>query len=113
MTGQQKAPITTMRMQEIGYSTIAKSLGLKIEAAARQSGYDILKRFSPRIILVKGKLCDAEKANVIIPQFLHCISNGCDLPMDALFFLKGLQILHQIEYIRRLQRAVLRYKRYL
>ena len=34
MTGQQKAPITTMRMQKIGYSTIAKSLGLKKETVA-------------------------------------------------------------------------------
>ena len=60
MTGQQKDPITTMRMQEIGYSTIAKSLGLKKETVAafcRKNGLSGVKAADSRVIPFQTDTC--------------------------------------------------------
>ena len=60
MTGQQKAPITTMRMQEIGYSTIAKSLGLKKETVAafcHKNGLSGVKAADSRVIPSQTDTC--------------------------------------------------------
>ena len=60
MTGQQKAPITTMRMQGIDYSTIAKSLGLKKETVAafcRKNGLNGVKATDKRVTPSQTDTC--------------------------------------------------------
>ena len=60
MTGQQKAPITTIRMQGIDYSTIAKSLGLKKETVAafcRKNGLSGVKAADSRVIPSQTDTC--------------------------------------------------------
>ena len=60
MTGQQKAPITAMRMQGIDYSTIAKSLGLKKETVAafcRKNGLNGVKATDKRVTPSQTDTC--------------------------------------------------------